>query len=791
MNYTTPSLAPFRIFLLGLAMMIGIFVVEVTTAFDLLGTVGYIMVILYMLQFPQQGRYAMFLGVVSTLLITLGYLFTADKFKNEPAVPLDRALSIFAVWLAVYLTLRYKNLMESEAKEKEQVHAIFDNATEGMLITDSKGIIILINSCAEKMFGYSPGELIGSRIERLVPERLREFQRNHLREFIQEPLPRPVLAGEELAGCRRDGSEFPVAISLSHFKTDQGLFPIAFIIDLTEKKKAEEKLQQEHQLTQTYFELVPVLFVALNKDGQVAMINQYGCNLLGCKKDEVVGKNWFDNFLTAELRDSTFQYFKELFTTDTLEFKHENSVLNSEGTELEISWTNTMVRDLHGVPVAILSAGVNITEKKRQERIIAANHEQIRLINEQLESRVLERTNELKKALEYLEDSNQLLKKEIDERKLVEVDLAKSQQLYLTVAHHFPEGVIGVLNEDMKYVFADGQELTSLGLSENHAAGESLFDGVHPTVSRQAEEKLKRVFEGKPVSFDIVLMEKSYNISSLPLPDPSDMIHEILVVIRNITKDKQMERDLLKTIEREKELNVLKSRFVTMASHELRTPLSTILSSAFLLEHYSGEELEREKSGHVNKIKRSVNNLTELLNDLTSLGKLEEGKIKPTGSDINIKSFLEELVPEMELVRKKNQAIRCEYTGEDRTVCLDKQMLRSILLNLIGNAIKYSSGDSEVKINATVTDTLLILKVIDEGIGIPQSEQRHIFKRFYRAQNAGNIDGSGLGLNIVKKYVKLMKGSIDFQSTLNQGTTFTVSLPVSLMTSTPDVPNET
>jgi signal transduction histidine kinase len=241
-----------------------------------------------------------------------------------------------------------------------------------------------------------------------------------------------------------------------------------------------------------------------------------------------------------------------------------------------------------------------------------------------------------------------------------------------------------------------------------------------------------------------------------------------------------MERDLLKTIEREKELNILKSRFVTMASHELRTPLSTILSSAFLLENYSGDELEREKPGHINKIKRSVNNLTELLNDLISLGKLEEDKIKPNASEINIMTFLEDLVPEMELSRKSNQVIRCEYSGEDNTVFLDKQLLRSILMNLIGNAIKYSSSDSEIRIQVDVTDSKLMIKVIDQGMGIPPAEQHHIFKRFYRAQNAGNIDGSGLGLNIVRKYVKLMKGSVDFQSILNQGTTFTVTLPVTL-----------
>jgi signal transduction histidine kinase len=195
------------------------------------------------------------------------------------------------------------------------------------------------------------------------------------------------------------------------------------------------------------------------------------------------------------------------------------------------------------------------------------------------------------------------------------------------------------------------------------------------------------------------------------------------------------------------------------------------------LENYEGEELEKNKVSHLSKIKRSVNNLTELLNDFISMGKLEEGRIKVAYSPINIREFLEELVPEMELVRKGNQTIRCEYIGEESDVMLDKQLLHSILLNLIGNAIKYSPTHAEIKLMATLTDSDLIIKVIDQGIGIPQDEHKHIFKRFYRAHNAANIEGTGLGLNIIKKYIRLMKGTIEFHSKLNEGTTFTVTLP--------------
>jgi signal transduction histidine kinase len=343
--------------------------------------------------------------------------------------------------------------------------------------------------------------------------------------------------------------------------------------------------------------------------------------------------------------------------------------------------------------------------------------------------------------------------------------------------HHFPDSVIGVLGKDMKYIFADGQELKHIGLLKNDNKGERVFDNLHPALSYEAEGMLKKVFSGTRVSYDVEIDNRSYNISSVPLPGEREEISEIIIVIKNITERKKIEKDLLSSIEKEKQLSVMKAKFVTMASHEFRTPLSTILSSVFLLENYTGEELENSKSIHLGKIKRSVNNLTEVLNDFISLGKLEEGKIKVQYSKINIKNFLEELVPEMELVRKSNQTIRCECSGDEIDLLLDKQLMRSILLNLIGNAIKYSPADSEIKLTTSLTSDSVTIKVIDRGIGIPQDEQRNIFKRFYRAHNAANIEGTGLGLNIVKKYVRLMKGTIEFQSKPNEGTTFTVTLP--------------
>jgi PAS domain S-box-containing protein len=737
---------------------------EITLPFHALVSVGYVIIVLYMLQFPEQSKYATVLGIVTTVFITLGYILTASAFKNELSVPVDRGLAVLAIWLAVYFSVRFKTLLGAEVKQKEKFQAILSNAKEGMLILDSMGKLVFSNSFAEQLFGYQGDELIGISIENLVTAPVSFSHSGNWQNYLTKPQDRSLESGHELQARRKDGSEFPVEISLGHFTDSEGSFAIMFVLDLSERKKALESLGEEQKLAQTYFELAPVLFMVLDKAGNITSINHYGSKLLGYLKEEVVGKNWFTTFLSAELRDDVFGYFQKLFTGTATEYQYENPLLTKQGNELEMSWRNTIIKDAHKESVAILCAGTDITQKKRQEKLAIAHHSFIQNQNDQLELKIRNRTSELSKAVHELQ--------------IVNHDLEKSQYLLTTVAHHFPDGVIGVLNKDFKYVFADGQELRNIGLLKRDNKGERVFDNIHPVLSSQAEEKLKEVFAGKQISYDAEMEGKTYTISSVPLPDEKSQVNEIMVVIKNITERKRIEKDLLKSVEKEKQLTEMKSKFVTMASHEFRTPLSTILSSVFLLENYRGQELEDNKTEHLSKIKRSVNNLTELLTDFISLGKLEEGKVKVVYSEINVRDFLQELIPEMELIRKSNQAIRFEYTGEENTIQLDKQLFRSILMNLIGNGIKYSAMNDEIKLSVRQTDHELTIKVSDRGIGIPAAEQRHIFKRFYRAHNAANIEGTGLGLNIVKKNVRLMKGKIEFQSKLNAGTTFTVTLPI-------------
>lgn len=239
----------------------------------------------------------------------------------------------------------------------------------------------------------------------------------------------------------------------------------------------------------------------------------------------------------------------------------------------------------------------------------------------------------------------------------------------------------------------------------------------------------------------------------------------------------QSKSELLKALEKEKELNEMKSRFVTMASHEFRTPLSTILSSASLIDRYKTEDDDAKRHKHITRIKSSVQNLIEILDSFLSLSKLEEGKVPYAPAIFDLKKFAIELTEELRSITKEGQQILYVHHGEETEIEEDKQIIHTILINLLSNAVKYSPEDKNIYFDTYISQEKITLVVRDEGMGIPESEQKHLFERFFRAKNAINIQGTGLGLNIIKRYIEMLGGEIAFSSATNAGTTFTITLP--------------
>lgn len=296
-----------------------------------------------------------------------------------------------------------------------------------------------------------------------------------------------------------------------------------------------------------------------------------------------------------------------------------------------------------------------------------------------------------------------------------------------------------------------------LGVSEVKYSGRTIYAGfIHDqSKEKEAEEKI---------------LHYASQLEKL-VEERTDSLQQ------SLTELQTAKEVVSKSLEKEKELNQMKSRFVSMASHEFRTPLSSIQLSASLIEKYQLQADGINISKHVSKIKNSVGNLTTILDDFLSLERLEAGKIETAFSKFDIVKLAEEITEEMQLMAKKDQNIIYQHTGLHSSVLLDQNLLRNCIINLISNAIKYSGENTFIEFNSEITDSGCIITVRDNGIGIPASDHKHLFEPFFRANNTGNIPGTGLGLNIILRYVTLMGGSVDFNSQVNQKTVFTLNFP--------------
>jgi len=234
--------------------------------------------------------------------------------------------------------------------------------------------------------------------------------------------------------------------------------------------------------------------------------------------------------------------------------------------------------------------------------------------------------------------------------------------------------------------------------------------------------------------------------------------------------------ELKDALEKEKELNEIKSRFVSMASHEFRTPLSAILSSAALIGKYPTSEDQPRREKHVHKIRDSVIHLNELLEDFLSLGRIEEGKIHVHPENISLYNFAQETVDEVQGLLKSGQHLHTEVQPELQ-VRSDKRLLKHIFVNLLTNASKFSPAETRISWKIWEENGHIHAIVADEGMGIPEEDKSYLFSSFFRARNVTNIQGTGLGLHIVKRYVDMLQGSINVESKLGKGTTILINFP--------------
>lgn len=511
----------------------------------------------------------------------------------------------------------------------------------------------------------------------------------------------------------------------------------------------------EADIYKLVYEIVTEAMIVTDRTGTIVQANPAAVEFFEYPMDTLVGMN-VDDLLPDSLRKMHQQHRSNYVDVPKRRAMGIGLELQAQtGSDrlipVEISLNHARTNGEFHV-VALIS---DISARKETETRILQ-------INKELEEGVKERTKALDSAVHALEES---------------------QHLYTLIAQNFPDGTINVLDKEFKYVFAEGTGFVRGGIDRTMVIGRNYISLLPQDYQAEVSNELNRVLEGLQRSFEIVTKGQTFILSAVPLYDDEGGVNRILLVEKNISEQKQAEQDMVVALKKERELNEMKSRFVSMASHEFRTPLATILSSVNLVNRYAETSNADGIAKHVGRIRSSVRNLTSILNDFLSLEKLEQGKVEFTPEDFSICELAGSVTEEMGDMTKQGQKIRLNCCPKQSNCStglvggLDPQLIRNVLFNLLSNAIKYSAEYKEIIITIELSDVLK-LSVKDSGMGIPPDEQEHLFDRFFRAKNATNVQGTGLGLNIVQKHVDLMGGTIKFMSKLEEGTTFTIILPI-------------
>lgn len=229
-------------------------------------------------------------------------------------------------------------------------------------------------------------------------------------------------------------------------------------------------------------------------------------------------------------------------------------------------------------------------------------------------------------------------------------------------------------------------------------------------------------------------------------------------------------------LKKEKELNELKTKFLSLVSHEFKTPLSGILTSTMLLGKYKLTEQQEKREKHLKTITKKVHYLNNILNDFLSVEKLETGQINYNYQTFKLSKVVDEVIYNANMHLKGGQKIIYPEDIDDISLTQDEKIIELSLSNLVNNAIKYSPEKTVIKIKIQQDKKYTTFKIIDNGIGIPKADQKNIFNRYFRAENALLTQGTGIGLNIIKSHLQNLGGTVSFKSEENIGSTFIMKI---------------
>ncbi|MCE2894991.1 MAG: PAS domain-containing sensor histidine kinase [Flammeovirgaceae bacterium] len=562
----------------------------------------------------------------------------------------------------------------------------------------------------------------------------------------------------------------------------------------------DPKVENTHQLLQvtnnefeTLFNHATIGILMTDSNGLVVNFNKYAEQLFGYQKEEVMGKP-VELLIPHGKRVAHIAHrtnFNEHPTNRVMGAANELFAKRKDDSvfPVEISLSHFKNDSQLFVIAFIIDIAVRKQNEdllKEQKNQVLQFAEQTKRLNAELEKKIEDRTKMLKETLEALENTQQETTKALNFQKailnhagacIIATDTHGVVQLFNSTAEEYLGYSKSEVIDQVNVVqFHLASEIQAKAAAFSREIGKIVTPDFN-VLSAKSMDDLPNEHEWTYVRKDGTTFTVSLNVTTLR--DAQNSISGFLGVAVDISEIKKYQNSLQVALEKEKQLGDLKSRFVTMASHEFRTPLSTILSSVSLIDKYTSVEDLEKREKHVKRIKSAVGNMKDILEDFLSLGKMEEGKIQLNPellTPAELRDELEAVIQEMQRLTKPSQQITHTFTvTEDCNV--DRKMLRHIMTNLISNAIKFSPEGSSVDVSCENKKNELAFTIQDTGIGISEADQKHLFERFFRAENASNIQGTGLGLHIISRYLDLVNGHIELASKLNKGSTFIVHIP--------------
>ena len=696
-----------------------------------------------------------------------------------------------------------------ERRQAEQrFRTLLDATPDAMVITDKDGLIMLVNEQTERMFGYRREELLGQKVERLIPARYRKPHLEHRNGYLADPRTRPMGQGGELYGLTKDGREFPVDISLSSVQTDEGTVVLAFTRDITAHKKATETIRN---LTR-FPDQNPGPVMRITKDGTLAYANEASAPVLKSWQSEVgqaVPEDWrhmvSEVLRTARTRTMEYQYGSRIFSLMITPYP-EYSYVNVYGHDIterrravdELRHQSTVLDVLYRIAAIANEADV-------PEHAMATSVQYICIAMGWQVGHIYVPSDTSPNALVssklwYLEEPGRFAAfRKISEN----LECHRGDGLLGRVLADGEPAFVNVTREEdfLRAKAADDAGLRT-GIAMPVFVGQELVAVLEFFCTRALHTDqsllqilhnigtlLGRVFERKRAETALTAKERALwkrvkelrdtrrqlEEKNLELGAHRDHLEE-KVAERTAEVQRQAER-LAQALQKEQELNTLQREFVSLVSHEFRTPLTIIDSAAQRLVRSKDKMTAEDLATRTGKIRAAVRRMTGLIESTLYASRLDAGEIRMEPRPCDLKALVREVCARQAEISKFHD-IRVDVDGLPEEIHADAGLLDQVFTNLLSNAVKYAPNDPRIEVKGWTDGTFAALSVCDHGVGIPADDLPRMFERFFRARTSAGIGGTGIGLNLVKRLVEMHTGTTKVDSVEGQGSVFTVRLPI-------------